>query len=81
MESAPVSLGIVLAQWSGRVRQAPWGKQAPSQAPGGKFFHWGWPVTWEAPAGEEKKKKGRASSAPEAPCPPHLRPSLWASSR
>lgn len=79
MESAPVGLGIALAQWSGRVRQAPWGKQAPSQAPRRKVLSLG---LAHYPRGPSRGgKKGRVSSAPEAPCPPHLQPSLWASSR
>lgn len=55
IESAPVGLGIALAPWSGRVRQAPWGKQAPSQAPRRKVLSLGLAHYREAPAGEEKK--------------------------
>lgn len=63
MEGAPAGLGVVLAQWSGRVLRPPGqgprgrSRHLPTRRPREKFFPWGWPITREAPAGEGKKKK------------------------
>ena len=82
MEGAPAP--VVPAQWSGRVLRPPGqgprgGKQAPFQAPRQKVLSLG---LAHYPGGPSRgRKKGRVSSAPETPCPPHLRPALRATSR
>lgn len=80
MESAPVGLGIVLAQWSGRVQSGPLGEAGTFRGtPSRKVLSLGLAHYPGGPSRGGKKRQRLLSARGTLPTPPPA--SFWASSR